>query len=103
MCEPVSMGIMAAASAIGAGASILQGSKAAKAQKTASMQAQKDAADTKAANERAINQANQKKPNVAGLFANNFALNSGGVGSTLLTSARGAAPSLLGASTLLGR
>ena len=105
MCEPVSMAIAAGAAVANAGLGYVQGRKAAKRQKQAGIQAQKDAADTKALNERAINQANQKKPNLAALFGANRAATGGGVGSTMLTGPGGApgVDSLMGRSTLLGR
>jgi hypothetical protein len=94
----------AAIAGIGTGASIYQGAKAQKAQKKANAAAQKDAAETKAANERANNAANQKSPNLLAIMAGNKQAMSGGVGSTSLTGpkAPSLSPSLLGRATLLG-
>lgn len=78
--------------------------KGAKAQKRAAAEAKADAIQTKAANERAVNAANQKQPNLGSLFLSNRNANSGGVGSTMLTGPGGAkiGSSLLGKATLLG-
>jgi hypothetical protein len=98
------MAIAAAAAVASVGVSVHQGNKQMKAQKSAAAQSMKDAADTKATNERAINQANQKRPDLSSIFAQNLGLNSGGVGSTMLTGPGGAkmGAGLLGKSTLLG-
>lgn len=105
VCAPALPLALVAASAIGAGASVYSARKAAKGQKKAMKQAEKDAADTKAANERAINQANQKTPDLASIFGMNKGLTGGGIGSTMLTGPGGvAAGSLsLGRNTLLGQ
>lgn len=105
MCDPVSALIAtAAATAASTGATMIQGAKANKRAKKADVQARKDAADTKAANERSINQANQKTPNLAALFGANKMAGGGGVGSTMLTGAQGVNSNSLslGRSTLLG-
>lgn len=91
--------------AIGTGASIIQGNKANKQQKAAAVQAEKTAADTKASNQRAINQANQKTPDLAAIFGMNKTAMGGGVGSTMLTGPGGVARGTLslGKNTLLGQ
>ncbi len=103
MCGPA-LPIIGAGAALGSlGLSAYSGIKSAKAQKKASAQAEREAAETQAANERAINRANQKSPNLAGIIAANRLSNSGGVGSTMLS--RGAGKlggTLLGRTTLLG-
>lgn len=96
---------MVAASAIGAGASIYSAKKNAKAQKVATQQAEKQAAETKATNQRAINRANQKTPDLAAIFGMNRQATGGGVGSTMLTGPGGvpAGTVALGRNTLLGQ
>lgn len=95
-------GVLGAASV---GASIA-GQKAAQDQaKKAAAQARRQAAEQAAANERAINAANQKKPDIMALASRNLAQNTGGIGSTMLTGP-GGAPSgtlSLGRNTLLGQ
>jgi hypothetical protein len=105
MCGPA-LPIIGAIAALGsAGASIYSGIKGNQNQKSAIAQSEKTAAATQAANERAINRANQKTPSIAGLTASNILGNSSGVGSTMLTGAAGSklvSPAMLGKSTLLG-
>lgn len=105
MCAPALPIALVAASAITAGTSLYSAKKAAKGQKRAMHQAEKQAADTKAANERAINAANQKTPDLAAIFELNRARAGGGIGSTMLTGPGGvSAGSLsLGRNRLLGQ
>lgn len=109
MCGPLALPIaIVAGSALAAGASIYSASKTASAQKAAmkqaGVQAQTQAADDKAANERLINSANQSRANFSGMMQTNLAAGLGGVGSTMLTGPGGSNPSasLLGRATLLG-
>jgi hypothetical protein len=105
MCGPVLPILSLAVAAIGTGASIAQGASAAKRQKAAASQAVTQAADTKAANERAINQANQKSPDLSAIFGMNKTAQGGGVGSTMLTGPGGVSTGTLslGRNTLLGQ
>lgn len=109
MCGPLALPIaIVAGSALAAGASIYSANKAASAQKkamkSAEQQAQTQAADDKAANERMINAANRKQSDFATMFAMNQNAGMGGVGSTMLTGPGGSSPAqtLLGRATLLG-
>jgi hypothetical protein len=104
MCGPALPIIMAVAAVAGAGASIYGAVKSNANQKAAISQSEAQAATTAAANERAINQANSKQPNMTGIYQSNLAANSNGVGSTMLTGMSGqqVSPSLLSRSTLLG-
>lgn len=106
MCDPITLGIASLATAVvGTGASIIGASKARKQQQQAMMQAERQAAETKAQNERAINRANQKSPDLAAIFGFNKVGQGGGVGSTMLTGPSGvpAGTMSLGRNTLLGR
>lgn len=108
MCAPLlplAMLATAAVGAVGVGASIINGAKARKQQAAAAQQAEQQAAFTQAANERAVNQANQKSPNVAAIFGANRSAQGGGIGSTMLTGPGGVpAGSLnLDRHTLLGQ
>lgn len=108
MCAPLATLALVgslAGTAASVGLSAIQASKAAKAQKAATVQAEKQAADTKAANERAINRANQKTPDLAAILGMNKTATGGGVGSTMLTGPGGVAAGTLslGRNTLLGQ
>jgi hypothetical protein len=83
----------------------MQGANAAHQQGVAQQQALKNAADTKAANERAINEQNQNKPDLSAIMATNQGLMQGGIGSTTLTSPSAPANSslALGGNKLLGQ
>lgn len=105
MCDPITLGIATlAATATGVGVSALQGDAAARRQNAQIADAKRQAAETKAANDRAINAANQKSPDVGALYKANRLAGSGGIGSTMLTGAGGApvAGSMLGQTSLLG-
>jgi hypothetical protein len=99
---------MVAAAALAAGGSVYAANKAANSQKkamnAAQVQAEKQAAGDKAANERAINAANRKTASFGDFTQQNLAASLGGAGSTMLTGPGGASPpsSLLGTPTLLG-
>ena len=105
MCGPALPFAMLASSLISTGVGIIQGNKAVSAQRAATAQAEKQAAETKAANERAINAANQKQPDIAAIIGANRASQGGGVGSTMLTGPGGVPTGTLslGKNTLLGR
>lgn len=104
MCEPVSLGIMAAAATVGAGASIIQGSKQLSAQRQAADQQRKDAERAFAEQERANNAANMKQPDISALVAAATRGGRAGNSSTFLTGAAGVNPSnlALGRASLLG-
>jgi hypothetical protein len=97
--------VAAGAAVANTGISAVQGAKAARREKKASAQAMQQAADTKAANERATNAANAKSPNLAAIFGKNMMAGSNGVGSTMLTGPGGVPTGTLslGKNTLLGQ
>ena len=113
------MGVTAAIAAVaGTANAVYQGEKQRSAQNTA-MDRQKEAAAKQeaaaataaeeakkqaATAEMAMNKANAKKPNYAGMLTGNEAAAKGGVGGTLLTGPQGIDPNslLLGKNTLLG-
>ena len=97
MCEPISMGTaLLAGSLAGTAATLYSGNKQRKEAKAAQAQAAAEA-------DQAFNRANQKKPNVAAMAADNMAAGGLGGASTLLTGAQGADPAaFLGRKTLLG-
>lgn len=103
MCDPISIATIGAA-VIGGGVALKSSSNAVSAQKKAGRQAEKLAVADAASQQRALNQANQKKPNLLNLFRDNITNASGGVGSTMLTGPGGVKldNTLLGRSTLLG-
>ena len=103
MCDPISL--MAGAAVVGTGASIYQGAKAAKAQKKAAAAATVQATAAAGEADRARNQANQKSPDLAGIYGANASANRFGVGSTMLTGPSGVDSSMLtlGRNTILGR
>lgn len=104
MPDPFTGAIILGATALtaGTGYSIYSGERSAAAQKDAQAQA-KAAADKQAkAQDEATNRANQKKPDITSIMAAaQNAANAGGA-STMLTGPGGAAPSMLGGSSLLG-
>jgi len=96
---------LAAASAVGAGASLYTGMKQAGAQKDAANQA-KDAATKQAdAADQANNRANAKTPDIAAMLTGNQSAAAGGGAGTMLTGSAGIDPTTLqlGKSTLLGQ
>jgi hypothetical protein len=106
MCEPVTLtalgtalGSSAGMAAMGAagmaGLSLYQGERARKAQSQA-------AAESRSLADRQFNAANQKKPNMAAIAADNLQSAGAGVGSTMLTGARGAGATLGGVAPLGG-
>lgn len=105
MCEPVTLtalgsalGSSAGVAALGAGMaglSLYQGEKARKAQSQA-------ATEARTAADRQFNAANQKKPNMAAIAADNLQSAGAGMGSTMLTGARGAGGGSLGSIAPLG-
>jgi hypothetical protein len=106
MCDPVTIGIASIATAAAStGVGAIQAGKARKQQRKAMEQSRTEAASAQAANQRAINRANQKTPNLGALMAANRLSNSAGAGSTMLTGSRAPAVdgTMLGRSTLLGR
>lgn len=99
------MGITAAiAAAVGTGYSIYAGERAASRQQEASAQAAKNAQQTADQADQAMNRANQKKPNVAGMLSANQQSAKSGVSGTMLTGPSGVNPVdlTLGKNTLLG-
>lgn len=104
MCIPVAAAIIGSA-VLGAGVSMVQGSKARKQQNKAMAANERAAAATAQRAEQQFNKANQKQPGIAALFNQNRRQASGGLGSTFLTgtsgvpnmaSFLGGAPSVLG-------
>lgn len=102
MCDPVSATIGAAV--IGAGVGAVQGSKNRKAAQSAQSANEASAERQRQQSEQAYNKANQKQPDVAGIFTKNRAAAGKGLGGTFLTGAQGASPGSLGGggSSLLG-
>ena len=89
------LGTAALGAAGAAGLSLYQGEKARKAQNQAS-------ADSRSLADRQFNAANQKRPNMAAIAADNLQSAGAGVGSTMLTGARGAGATLGGMAPLGG-
>lgn len=96
--------IAAVVSTAAAGATVVQGQQAAKAQKRAAGQAVSQAEQQQRQAEREFNRANQKRPNIAAFAARNRAMGQGGPGGTFLTGTMGAPVSggMLGRTSLLG-
>lgn len=84
--------------------SYAQGKKANEIQQAAGDEAQKRAEATAKLAEEAVNKANQKRPNVAGMLSSNQMAAKGGQSGTMLTGPGGIDPSKLqlGKTTLLG-
>lgn len=103
MCIPVAAAILGSA-VLGAGASLINGSKARAQQDKAQQQNIAMAEKNAQRSEEQMNKANQKMPGIAQLFASNKLATSRGIGSTFLTGpsgvnmtgALGGRPSLLG-------
>lgn len=97
---------IAALAAVGAStaATVYQGEKARSAQNRATDQATAAAEKAASEQERATNKANQKRPDVAALLAQNVLNATGGQGSTMLTGPLGVDPTTLslGAPAKLG-
>lgn len=89
VCDPVTATL--AATAVTAGVSIYQGEQARKGQNQA-----------RAAADRQFNAANPKKPNMAGIAADNLQAAGAGLGSTMLTGPGGAGAKLGGMMPLGG-
>lgn len=96
--------IAMAAGALGAIGSAASSYKAGQEQKKANEAAVQAAKEQSSLNDQAMNKANAKKPNYAGIAAANAAAASGGIGSTMLTGAQGVQSSQLslGKSSMLG-
>lgn len=109
MCNPVLA--LVGGAALSAGTSLYQASKARKAQKKSTAAAEEMAVQERAQQQRQFNRVNQKQPNIAALLDRARQSAGGGVGSTMLTGARGisgggsagSTGSLLGSNSLLGR
>ncbi len=105
MCPPaIALGIAAVAtSALGVGASVIMGDAQLRNAKKAQAQQQRDAERAAAAQERAMNAANQKRPDIGAIYAE-AARRGGGPAGTLLTGPGGARPdpSALSRTSLLG-
>lgn len=104
MCDPVTA-VIAGSAILGAGSSAIQGSKARKQARRAQAANEASAEQARQTSEQRYNQANQKMPNIAAIFANNKAQAGKGLGGTFLTGASGVTPGALplgGSSTLLG-
>lgn len=104
MCIPLAAAVIGSA-VLGAGVSLLQGSKARKQARTAQaenvQQAQRDAQRS----EEQFNRINQKQPSIAQLWDRNRQAASKGLGSTFLTGTKGVTNLggyLGGATTVLG-
>lgn len=102
MCDPVTATLIAAG--VGLYSQQKAASSAASSQKTASDQAAAAATQSADQADQAFNKANGKKPNVAGMMADNQVAAQGGVSGTMLTGPQGIDPKtlMLGKSTLLG-
>lgn len=99
MCDPVSLGV----AALTAGASVYSAERGASSQRKAMRQAERQAQQQAGENDRAINRANQKQPNILGFLASNRMANASGTGSTMLTGPSGVMGGLpLGRTSLLG-
>lgn len=103
MCDPLTA-VVAGSAILGAGASYVQGKKAAKAQRSAQEQNAQQAQQEAQRMEQQFNRQNQKMPAIAQLFASNRNAANRGLGSTFLTGTKGVpfmplggGPSLLGA------
>lgn len=104
MCNPIAA-VLGAASIMGAGVSMYQGSKARKAQRQAQAQNEEIAARNAQRAEVEFNRANQQQPNIPGMTRSNRERAGQGIGSTFLTGAQGINPALLplGGISLLGQ
>ena len=99
------MGVTAAiAAVVGGGYSIYSGERAASAQKDAQAKATVAQAKNETAADQAMNKANPKKPDTAGVMSQLQQAAKGGASGTMLTGPQGVDPALLslGKSTLLG-
>lgn len=97
-------GIGAGIAGIGTASSMIQGKKAAKAQKTLLTQQERAAESEAAQRDMEFNKLNQKKPVLLdSLIAQNLKASKGAQGGTMLTGPRGVSdPLTLGRNTLLG-
>lgn len=105
MCDPVTIGVGSLVlGGLGLGASVIQGQQAQSQAKKAAGQAEANAKNTATQADQAMNAANKKQPNVAGLTAANALQATGGQAGTMLTGPGGVANNdlALGKSTLLG-
>jgi len=102
MCAPALPLVIGASALLGAGTAAYTASKQAGAQKRASAAAESSAAREAQQAERQFNKANQKTPDLAAMLGANRQGAQGGVGSTFLTGVGGAAPGMLGRTSLLG-
>ncbi|KAI3598729.1 hypothetical protein D8I24_5675 [Cupriavidus necator H850] len=104
--DPISLGLIAvaASSAVGAGASIIQGQQQASAQKNAAQQAKEASAKQADAADQANNRANAKTPDIAAMLTGNQNAAASGGASTMLTGPTGVSQDQLqlGRNTLLG-
>ena len=99
MCAPLAA-VAAVAGIAGSAYSVYSAERAASAQGSAARKAQAQAKAQQAENERAINAANRKTPDIGGALSR--AASPGGVSGTLLTGGQGAPLGQIGRPSLLG-